>query len=159
MGALMTEKKKLKDEDGKPAFYDTPDDDLPELSAAELAQLKAEVEKEIEKELKAEAKKRHKERIRNELRQQKSLDEPLEQVVIDVPAYVGNILIDNVIYMPGQVATVRRGVAIFMREMMQRCWQHQSEIDGHRKDFYRKQKSLVLGPSALNASAAQILHA
>jgi hypothetical protein len=104
---------------------------------AERAALEAEVRKDLEKEEKARLKKEFKEQLMKQLRQQIGLDEAQEEVFIDLPAYCLGLRIDNVMYQHGTRYTVRASVAMSMREQMQRCWEHQSEVDGHKKDYYR----------------------
>ena len=111
-----------------------------ELSKAEREAIEAEVQRELDKEQKAEARKRLKDRLLAEARQKRGIDEPLEEIYIDLPPYCANLLIDNVMYQHGATYNVRQAVAMSMREQMQRCWEHQAEVDGHKKDYYRKMR-------------------
>src|SRR5262245_37501681 len=95
-----------------------------ELSKTEREAIEAEVQRELDKEQKAEARKRFKEKLLAEARQKRGIDEPLEEVLIDLPPYCANLLIDNVMYQHGATYTVRMAAAQSMREQMQRCWEH-----------------------------------
>lgn len=124
-----------------------------ELSKQEREALEAEVQRELEKEQKAEAKKRIKEQMLREARQRIGLDEAVEEITIDLPIGAASLRIDNVIYQHGTTYNVRASVAASMREMIQRAWEHQAEIDGHKKDYYRKMRETHVSASGAARNA------
>jgi hypothetical protein len=140
--------------DSQPAL----DNDRDLLTADELAELEAEVQAEAADELKEQAKKNVKAKLRASARLKKGLDEPRELVTIDLAPYCKEIRLDNVVYQQGETREVRASVASVLREVMQRTWGHQSEIDGKSENWYRKTRSPRVTPSG-HVTTSQILRA
>lgn len=68
-------------------------------------------------------------------------------ITLDLAPHSDRLVIDNVIYMHGQTYTVGQRLFDTMREMQSRGWQHQEEIDGKDRNFYRKSKTVNLTPA------------
>jgi hypothetical protein len=141
--------------DAQPAL----DNDRDLLTADEIAALQAEVELEAADELREQAKKTVKAKLRAEARLKKGLDEPQEEVTIDLAPYADRLLIDNVAYLQGVTYTVRASLAAVLREQSQRTWGHQSEIDGKSENFYRKARGTRVLPNGGVINTSQILRA
>ena len=121
------------------------------LTAAELAALAAEVQKEIDKEEKDKEREATKKELLTKARQERGLVEPVEQVLIDLPPDGGEIRVNNFSYSQGHVYTVKASVAIMLRDTMQRAWEHQAQIEGRSKDFFRRQQRLTRMSAATGA--------
>ncbi len=67
-------------------------------------------------------------------------------ITLDLAPHSDRLVIDNVIYMHGRTYTVGQRLFDTMREMQSRGWQHQEEIDGKDRNFYRKSKTVHLTP-------------
>jgi len=65
-----------------------------------------------------------------------------------VAEYSDRITLDGTIYMHGHIYTVPRQRAAVLQDIMFRTWGHQAEIDGKKKDYYRKAKNVVLSPTS-----------
>ena len=77
-------------------------------------------------------------------------DERQCQITLDLAPHSDRITIDNVIYMHGGNYTVGQRLYDTMREIQSRGWQHQEEIDGKDRNFYRKSKTVSLNPQHIN---------
>jgi len=110
------------------------------LTAAELQALETEVQKEIDKEEKAKARESAKKTMLFEARQKRGLAEAIESVLIDLPESGNEIRVNNLAYTQGHTYNVPISVAIMLRDTMQRAWEHQAEIEGRKKDFFRRQR-------------------
>ena len=110
------------------------------LTAAELAALAAEVQKEIDKEEKDKEREATKKELLTKARQERGLVEPVEQVLIDLPPDGNEIRVNNFSYAQGRFYMVKTSVAVMLRDTMQRAWEHQAQIEGRSKDFFRRQQ-------------------
>lgn len=106
-----------------------------------VKQLRAKAAEKVEKERKTAAEAQLLEQFENEERQAGGLDEPMEEVYIDLAPYADRLMIDGVIYFNGHTKTVRAGVACVIRDMVQATWQHQSIVDGKAENFYRRSRN------------------
>lgn len=126
------------------------------LSEADCEAIELEVLEEIEAEAREQAKKEYKEQIRRRARMKVGLDEPTEEVTVDVAPYCTHILLDNVVFFQGVTYPVRRSVAIVMREIMQKTWTHQAEVDGKSENFYRRARATRISPHGVVNSAGMM---
>lgn len=142
-------------------FSDTQPED--ELLPSEIAALEAEVNKEVEKEIKAKAKEALREKLRTKARQARGVEEPMEQVTIDLADYADRITLDNVVFMHDRTYTVRASVAATLRDVMQRTWGHKSVTEGKSENFYRKSRAPRVIPVGENGvgvvNSSQLLKA
>lgn len=122
-----------------------------------VKQLRQKAVEKVDKERKAAAEAQLLEQFENEERQAGGLDEPMEEIFIDLAPYADRLMIDGVIYFQGATRTVRRSVAEVIREMMQATWRHQSIVDGKPEDFYRRSRGQ--GVAANGAVISNILRA
>lgn len=117
------------------------------LSPEEIETVRREATEEAEKELKAERKKTLKAKFTEDAKRAKGLLEEQVEVTIDLAPYCDRILIDNRAFFQGQTYILPLSQARSMWEIMQRTWQHQSEIDGKSENFYRKNRSMHVNAS------------
>lgn len=85
---------------------------------------------------------------------------PAEQfvdVLIDLPGHAVRLLLDGVEFIHGFTYRVPQSQAASMREQMQNCWQHEDEVGGANRHFYRKPRELKLGPNSTNVSNSRLL--
>lgn len=78
-------------------------------------------------------------------------NERMCDITLDLAPHSDRLFVDGVIYMHGRTYTVPQRLYDTMREMVSRGWQHQEEIDGKDRNFYRRAKTVTLRPD--NASA------
>lgn len=132
------------------------------LTPDEIAAVELEAKAEVEQESKDKAKEALKKKLLREAKQSRGLEEAEESVTVDLAPYCDRILLDNRAFLQGQTYTVRASVAQVMREIMQRTWGHQSEIDGKSENFYRKtrgQRVVPAGNGAAVVNTSQLLRA
>jgi hypothetical protein len=115
--------------------------DVSSIDPKRIEELRATAKAKVEKERKAAAEAQLLEQFTKEERQSGGLEEEMVQVTMDFAPYADRAMLDGVIYFQGQTKAVRASVADVLHEMMQRTWQHQSEIDGKSENFYRKSRS------------------
>jgi hypothetical protein len=123
------------------------------LTDQEVQDLSTEINEEIADERKDAARKALKEKLRREARQREGLLEAQERISIDLAPYADRITINGRSYLQGQTYTVPTSLAMVMREIMQRTWGHQSEIDGKSENFYRRQRGARVVPVGENGAA------
>lgn len=111
------------------------------LGAKRVEELRAKAKAKIDKERTLAAEAQLLEQFENEERQAGGLEEPTEEIFIDLAPYADRIVLDGVVYFQGATKTVRAAVADVMREMMQATWRHQSIVDGKSENFYRQSRS------------------
>jgi hypothetical protein len=133
-------------------------DDQPVLDAdllteVEVQELSGEIQEEIAEERKEAAKKALKEKLRKQEREKQGLSEVQERITIDLAPYADKITINGRSYLQGQTYTVATSLATVFREIMQRTWGHQSEIDGKSENFYRKTRGARVIPVGESGAA------
>lgn len=84
-------------------------------------------------------------------------DEKQCEITLDLAPHSDRLVIDGVIYMQGRSYTVGQRLFDTMREMQSRGWQHQEEIDGKDRNFYRKSKTVKLTPGAAGMASDALL--
>ncbi len=154
----------------KPLFEDEQPKDMDETTAAavdpsvltadEIAEVELEAKEEVDKEAKDKAKDALKAKLVKQAKRKAGLVEATERVAVDLAPYCDRILLDNRAYLQGVTYTVPASVAMVMREIMQRTWGHQSEIDGKSENFYRKtrgQRVIPAGNGAAVVNTSQLL--
>jgi len=74
--------------------------------------------------------------------------EQLVDILIDLPAFLPFIRLDNVVFFHGLVYEVPNKVAATMRDQMARSWEHQHEIQGNWRggDRARVPENRVISP-------------
>lgn len=120
--------------------------DISIVDPKRIEELRVKAKTKIEKERQLAAEAQLQEQFEREERQRGGLEEPMEDVTIDLAPYADRVRLDDVIYFNGETKTVRRGVADVLREMMSATWKHQSIVDGKPEDFYRKSRAQRVVP-------------
>ena len=85
-------------------------------------------------------------KVEEEERRKLIPSETMVEITLDLAEHSDRLVIDGAHYFHGRSYTVPMSVALTMREMASRGWDHQAEIDGKKKDTYRKAKNLTLHP-------------
>lgn len=132
------------------------------LSADEITAIEQEAADEAAAEEKEQARVALKAKLKNDAKRAKGLIEPEEQITVDLAPYCDRILIDNVAYLQGVTYTVPASRAMVMREICQRTWGHQAEIDGKSENFYRRTRGARVVPAGNGAAVintSQLLRA
>src|SRR3974390_438262 len=83
--------------------------------------------------------------------------EQLVDILIDLPGHAPRLLIDGVEYSHSFTYRVSVNQARSMWELMQRCWNHEHEIGGANRNFYRRPHNLSIGPQHTNVPANRLL--
>jgi hypothetical protein len=126
------------------------------LNEDDIAALELQAEEEVLAEQREAAKKQKLAEFKSARKRKAGLTEAYEDVTVDLAPYCDRILLDNRAFMQGMTYTVATSQAQVMREIMQRTWGHQSEIDGKSENFYRKQRGVKILP---NGGVTNILRA
>ncbi len=74
------------------------------------------------------------------------------QITLDLAPHSDRLFIDGVWYIHGRTYTVGERLYQSMIEMQANGWRHQEEIDGKDRNFYRKSKTVHLGPQGVRAA-------
>ncbi len=106
-----------------------------------IEELRAKAKAKVDKDRQLAAESQLLQQFENEERQAGGLDEPMEEIFIDLAPYADRLMLDGVIYFQGATKTVRASVADVIRDMMQATWRHQSIVDGKSENFYRQSRS------------------
>lgn len=115
--------------------------DVSIIDPKRIEELRASAKSKVEKERKAAAEAQLLDQFTKEERQAGGLEEEMVSVTLDLAPYCDRAMLDGVIYFNGQTKMVRASVADVLNEMMQKTWQHQSQVDGKSENFYRKSRS------------------
>lgn len=120
------------------------------FTAAELEALEHEVTIEAQEDMRAEAKERVRERLRAqkrmEIQRRIDPDEEMFLFTVDLAPFADRIMLDGTIYMHGATYEVPHKQFDTMREIAARTWEHEREIGNANSQFYRKPRSVTLGP-------------
>jgi len=127
------------------------------LTEDEKEEIRQRAFEQVEKERKARAEEAFMQQALDDARR---ADEPtlqMEDVFIDLPGHAVRILIDGVEYLHGFVYNVNTHQAATMRDIMQRCWNHENEVGGANREWYRRPRNTTLNRTHQNLSSRQIL--
>lgn len=113
------------------------------LSKDEKRFLKEEIEGEIKQEAKDAEIQRFKEIERKRQRVAARLEQPQEDIFIELPVSSDGITIDGQKFMNNTTYTVTSAQAATMREIMFRSWGHEAEINGKPKTFFQKRNTVI----------------
>jgi hypothetical protein len=94
--------------------------------------------------------------IRHERRKFKPSEQFID-VLIDLPGHAQRLLIDGVEYSHGYTYRVPMSMARSMWEQMQRCWNHENEIGGANRNWYRSPRNISIGPQHVAVPANRLL--
>lgn len=112
------------------------------LSADRIQELKKKAAESVAKETVEQAEAQLLEQYVREARQMTGIDERMRTITLDLAPHSDRLVIDNVVYMHGSTYEVPESMYRSMKEMMQRGWEHQSEIEGKPRNHNRKQRNL-----------------
>jgi hypothetical protein len=108
------------------------------LTEAERREIEEQVDDEIHELRVAEERKRYKEKVKQRKRIKAGLDEPQEEVVINVAGHSDKIRLDGKIFWQGHSYTLPASVAASIRDIMQCTWNHEWSCGGANMNEYRK---------------------
>jgi hypothetical protein len=80
----------------------------------------------------------------------------MTDIFIDLPGHAARILIDGVEYLHGFTYPVTIAQAATMTDIMQRAWDHEDEVGGANRNFYRKPRHQTLTRQHRNVSTRQL---
>jgi len=127
------------------------------LTEDEKEEIRQRAFEQVEKERKARAEEAFMQQALDDARR---ADEPtlqMEDVFIDLPGHAVRILIDGIEYLHGFIYNVNAHQAATMRDIMQRCWNHENEVGGANREWYRRPRNTTLNRSHQSLSSRQIL--
>jgi len=127
------------------------------LTEDEKEEIRQRAFEQVEKERKARAEEAFMQQALDDARR---ADEPtlqMEDVFIDLPGHAVRILIEGVEYLHGFIYNVNTHQAASMRDIMQRCWNHENEVGGANREWYRRPRNTTLNRTHQNLSSRQIL--
>jgi len=77
-----------------------------------------------------------------------------EMMTISLNMYPGadRMVIDGKIYQHGATYTVNKRLYDTMQDIVARGWDHQAEIEGKDRNFYRKQSNILISPGGVKAA-------
>lgn len=120
------------------------------LTAEEVATIRATAEREVDAELRAKAKKELLSTLKEGARQRRGLGtaDPMVDVTLDLAPFcqvrgIGQIVINGFPYYHGRTYNVPLSLARTLVEIQARGWDHQSEVDGKSRTFYRKRDAVL----------------
>ena len=116
-----------------------------QLSEEEREDIEAEVLAEIEDEQREKNRKLYKSETRRRIRLEAELDQPHEQVLIDLPGHANNITIDiGRTYWHGHSYSVPQQIAQSLYDIMDKAWRHEETVGNANSNAYQKPKHDVL---------------
>jgi len=127
------------------------------LTEDEKEEIRQRAFEQVEKERKARAEEAFMQQALDDARR---ADEPtlqMEDIFIDLPGHAVRILIDGIEYLHGFIYNVNAHQAATMRDIMQRCWNHENEVGGANREWYRRPRNTTLNRSHQSLSSRQIL--
>lgn len=129
------------------------------LSEEDIAGVELQAEEEVLQEAKAKAKEKLLKHLKKQQSRKQGVEEALETVTVDLPPYCSRILLDNVSYLQGLTYELPVSQVMVIREIIQRTWGHQSEIDGKSEDYYRRTRGAVVSPRGEINTRSSLLRA
>jgi hypothetical protein len=127
------------------------------LTEEEKEEIRTRAYEQVDKEKKAREEERFMAAALNEAR---AADEPelqMEDIFIDLPGHAVRILIDGIEYLHGFSYTVNQPKAQTMRDIMQRCWNHEDEVGGANREWYKRPRNINLTRRNSSLTSRQIL--
>lgn len=104
------------------------------LSDEDKARLKKEARTKVHAERKLDAEEAYLAQVTLEEHRDTGIEEPLVDVMLELPLFADRLVLDGVHYMNGLQYTVPQSRYDVMMEQQQRMWNHQNEIDGKTRD-------------------------
>lgn len=132
--------------------------DFAGLTDEEKAEIKERAIAQVQKERKAREEESYMVVALDEARRSLIPEEALVDVFVDLPGHAVRILIDGVEYIHGYTYEVGIQKAATMVDIMQRAWDHEDEVGGANRNFYRRPMNQRLDRRHSNITTRQ-LHA
>lgn len=108
------------------------------LTEEEKTEIRARAEEQVTKERKAKSEEAFFQAALDDARKGEQPALQMMDVFIDLPGHAVRILIDGVEYLHGFTYEVNSLQAATMREIVQRAWEHEDEIGGANRQFYKR---------------------
>ena len=131
--------------------------DFSGLTEEEKEEIRQRAFEQVESERKARAEEAFMQQALDDARRADEPELQLEDIFIDLPGHAVRILIDGVEYLHGFVYNVNAHQAATMRDIMQRCWNHEDEVGGANREWYKRPRNVSLTRRHQNLSSRQIL--
>lgn len=129
--------------------------DLSLLSDEDKTRLKKEAKLKVDAERKLDAEEAYLAQITLEHQRDTGVEEPLVDVVLELPLFADRLVLDGIHYMNNIQYAVPQGRYDVMVEQQQRMWNHQNEIDGKRGDPRRPLNRVMTRHGAITTSNLQ----
>ena len=129
------------------------------LTPEEKEQIRARAVEQIAKEKRDEATEAYLNQALDEERRKGRPQDTYEDLLIDLPGHAVHVMIDGVEFLHAFTYNVTGNQAATIREIVQRAWDHEDEIGGANRNFYKKPRHLTLRRNAQNVSTTRILGA
>lgn len=123
--------------------------DLSLLSAEEQIELKKIAEGEVLEERKRKARDAYIEAMKLEALRTIDPEEELFPFTIDVAGHADRIMLDGRIYLHGQTYEFTKKELDTIRDICARTWDHEEEIGGSNRDYYRRPRHTRVGPNGV----------
>jgi hypothetical protein len=127
------------------------------LTEEEKEEIRQRAFEQVESERKARAEEAFMQQALDDARRADEPELQMEDILIDLPGHAVRILIDGVEYLHGFVYNVNSYQAATMRDIMQRCWNHENEVGGANRNWYARPRNTTLTRRHQNLSSRQIL--
>jgi len=131
--------------------------DFSGLTEEEKEEIRQRAFEQVESERKARAEEAFMQQALDDARRADEPELQMEDIFIDLPGHAVRILIDGVEYLHGFVYNVNAHQASTMRDIMQRCWNHEDEVGGANREWYKRPRNVSLTRRHQNLSSRQIL--
>lgn len=138
---------------GTPAMI--PDLDL--LTEAERAELKKIAGDEVVEERKKKARNAYIEAMKVEALREQDPEEELFPYQIDLAGHADRIMIDGRVFLHGQTYDFTKKELDTIRDIVARTWDHEEEIGGSNRDFYRRPRQTRIGPNDAGRSNSSLM--
>lgn len=89
-------------------------------------------------------------------RRSHSPDEEMKYITLDMAGHSDRIMVDGVIYFHGQTYEVPKRLYDVLQDIVSRGWEHENEVGGANRDFYRQPRSTALRPGMENVATSQL---
>lgn len=83
--------------------------------------------------------------------------EEMKYITLDMAGHSDRIMIDGTIYFHGQTYEVPKKLYDVLQDIISRGWEHEHEIGGANREFYRRPRSTSLRPGMENVATSQLM--
>ncbi len=131
--------------------------DLELLSETERAELKKIAADEVVEERKKKARNAYIEAMKVEALREQDPEEELIPYQIDLAGHADRIMIDGRVFLHGQTYDFTKKELDTIRDVVARTWDHEEEIGGSNRDFYRRPRQVRIGPNDMGRSNSSLM--